>query len=42
MIHGEFVYPSYLLTVAGLAGVVLWSWLAMRGAEAAADKARRR
>jgi len=42
MIHGEFVYPSYLLTIAGMVGVVAWSWLSMRAAEAAAAKAKRR
>ena len=40
MIHGEFVYPSYALTVIGIVGVVGWSWLAMRRAEAAAAKLR--
>ena len=42
MIHGEFVYPSYALTIAGMVGVVVWSWLAMRAAEADSAKARRR
>jgi len=42
MIHGEFVYPSYVLTIAGMVGVVAWSWLSMRAAEAAAAKAKRR
>ena len=42
MTHGEFVYPSYALTIAGIVGVTLWSWLAMRRAEAAADKVKRR
>ena len=42
MIHGEFVYPSYVLTIAAMIGVVAWNWLAMRRAEAAADKVRQR
>lgn len=42
MTHGEFVYPSYALTVAGVIAAVAWSWLAMRRAEAAADQAKRR
>lgn len=42
MIHGEFVYPSYVLTVAGIVGVVVWSWAAMRRAEAAAAELRRK
>jgi hypothetical protein len=40
--HGEFVYPSYALTIAGIVGVTLWSWLAMKQVEAAADKVKRR
>ena len=42
MIHAEFVYPSYLLTVAGLVGVTVWSLITMRRAEAAAARERRR
>jgi len=42
MIHAEFVYPSYLLTVAGLVGVTVWSLIAMHRAEAAAARERRR
>lgn len=42
MVHGDFVYPSYALTIAGMVGVVVWSWLAMRRAEGDADKVRRR
>ncbi|QYE36007.1 heme exporter protein CcmD [Polymorphobacter sp. PAMC 29334] len=42
MNHAEFVYPSYALTIAGMVGVLAWSWLAMRRAEAAAAKAKRR
>jgi heme exporter protein CcmD len=40
--HAEFIYPSYALTIAGMVGVLGWSWLAMRRAEAAAVKAKRR
>ncbi len=39
--HAEFIYPAYALTVAGLFGTVVWSFVAMRRAEAAAGKARR-
>lgn len=42
MTHGEFVYPSYALTIAGMVGVLAWSWLVMRAAEAAAKKAKRK
>ncbi len=40
MTHGEFIFPSYVLTVAGMGGVLLWSWLAMRRAERAAAALR--
>jgi len=33
MTHAEFIYPAYALTIAGLVGVVVWSWIAMRRAE---------
>ncbi len=33
MIHAEFIVPSYVLTVAGLLGAVIWSYIAMRRAE---------
>ncbi len=42
MNHAEFVYPSYILTIAGLVGVTVWSFIAMRRAEAAAARDRRR
>lgn len=42
MTHGEFIYPSYVLTIAGLVGAVVWSFVAMRRAEAAVAKERRR
>ena len=42
MTHAEFIYPSYALTIAGLLGVVGWSFVAMRRAEAAAARDRRR
>ncbi len=40
--HGEFIYPSYALTVAGLIGAVVWSFVAMRAAEGAAERTKRR
>ncbi len=42
MTHAEFIYPAYALTVAGLLGVTLWSFVAMRRAEAAASARGRR
>jgi heme exporter protein CcmD len=40
--HGEFIYPSYVLTIAGLIGVLVLSWLSMRRAERAAAELRER
>lgn len=42
MNHAAFIIPAYVLTVAGLVGLLVHSWLAMRAAEAAADEMRKR
>ncbi len=42
MNHAEFIIPAYALTVAGLVGLLLVSWLRMRAAERAADLIRER
>ena len=42
MTHEAFIVPAYLLTVAGLVGLLVHSWLAMRNAERAADEMRKR
>ena len=42
MTHGEFIFPSYVLTIAGLLGALAWSWLGMRHAERAAAELRDR
>ncbi len=42
MTHAEFVYPAYALTIAGLVGTVVWSFVAMRRAEGTAGIAARR
>jgi hypothetical protein len=39
--HWPFIIAAYGLTLAGTIGVTLWSWLAMRRAEADADALRR-
>jgi heme exporter protein CcmD len=36
MNHWAFVTAAYALTVVAVGGLALWSWLAMRRAEAAA------
>ena len=33
MTHAEYIIPSYVLTVTGLLGAVVWSYVAMRRAE---------
>jgi heme exporter protein CcmD len=35
-----FVVGAYAVALAGIGGVLLWSWLAMRRAEAAIDRMR--
>ena len=37
-----FIIAAYALTILGTAGTVVWSWLAMRRAEAEADRLGRR
>ena len=36
-----FVIAAYAVTLAGTCGLALWSWAAMRRAEAAAEKLRK-
>ena len=42
MTHVEFIAGAYGLTVAGLVGLLVVSWLAMRAAERAAAELRER
>ena len=42
MNHWPFIVAAYALTVAGTLGLALWSWAAMRRAEAEADRLGRR
>jgi hypothetical protein len=39
--HWPFIIAAYALSLLGTAGVTLWSWAAMRRAEAEADAVRR-
>ncbi|HZG45845.1 MAG TPA: heme exporter protein CcmD [Allosphingosinicella sp.] len=41
MNHWPFIIAAYAVTIFGTAGVALWSWSAMRRAEADADALRR-
>ena len=38
MSHWPFIVAAYAVTLAGTAALVLWSWAAMRRAEAEADR----
>ena len=42
MSHWPFILAAYALTAAAIVGVTLWSWLAMRRAEAEAERLRER
>lgn len=41
MNHWPFIIAAYALTIAGTLGLTLWSFLAMRRAEAGAEALRR-
>jgi heme exporter protein CcmD len=41
MSHWPFILISYALTVVAVVGLAIWSYVAMRGAERAADALRR-
>jgi hypothetical protein len=41
MNHWPFIIGAYGLTILGMLGITLWSWSAMRSAEADADALRR-
>ena len=38
----SYIWPAYILTVGGMAALLLWSWFSMRGAEKRADELKRR
>ncbi len=42
MTHADFIIPAYVLTVAGLFGLLAVSWVRMRAAERAAAELRER
>ena len=37
MSHWPYIIASYVLTIGGMAGLALWSWLRMRSAEKQAE-----
>ena len=40
MNHWPFIIAAYVLTIAAVLAVTLWSWAAMRGAEAEVEAVR--
>lgn len=42
MNHWPFIISAYALTIVGTLGVALWSWAAMRRAEAEAEQLGRK
>lgn len=40
--HWPFVLASYFLGIVGTGGLAVWTWLAMRNAEARRDRSRDR
>ena len=38
----SYIWPAYILTVGGMAALLLWSWTTMRNAEKRADALKRR
>lgn len=42
MTHWTFVTIAYAVTFGATVGLLLWSWVAMRRAEAAAEAVKRR
>jgi uncharacterized protein (TIGR03382 family) len=42
MNHWAFISAAYGLTIGATAALVLWAWLSMRRAEAAAEQLRRK
>lgn len=47
MIHdanlwASYIWPAYILTIGGMAALLVWSWTSMRGAEKRSDALKRR
>ncbi len=38
----SYIWPAYILTVAGLVALLAWSWISMHNAEKRADAMKRR
>ena len=38
----NFIWPSYVLTIAGLLGLLVWAFVSMRAAEKKADEVKRK
>lgn len=42
MNHWPFIIAAYVIVVGGSAGLTIWAWRSMRGAEKFADEVTRR
>jgi heme exporter protein CcmD len=38
----SYIWPAYILTIGGMAALLIWSWAAMHRAEKRADEMKRR
>jgi heme exporter protein CcmD len=38
----SYIWPAYILTIGGLAALLIWSFITMRNAETRAEKQRRK
>jgi heme exporter protein CcmD len=38
----SYIWPAYILTIGGLAALLIWSYLSMRNAEKRADRQNRK
>ncbi|KAB7645428.1 heme exporter protein CcmD [Polymorphobacter fuscus] len=38
----SYIWPSYILTIGGMAALLVWAWTSMRSAEKRADTMKRR
>jgi heme exporter protein CcmD len=38
----SYIWPAYILTIGGMAALLLWSWTSMRSAERRAEDMKRK
>ena len=42
VLWASYIWPAYILTIGGMATLLLWSWTTMRRAEKRAEELKRR